>query len=169
MPVDTSVDHAGHCIARWYEVTIVTSAWTRASLEFRERTGGHADGPFKAAHPVHGAFFFKRGPGIDDFYQVWVSADDDGQLVGKMRRGKEPSITTIGRVRVWRPDRHSVTIAFPRRYLGRNLTSYHWGATTSYEDERSARCAGDPDADNIAPEPPVCPDRLDKYVVHRLS
>lgn len=159
--LDIAAAQAGHYTtaggARWLRHRVVTyERWSNAVLDHSEENR-------------RVSFFFKRGPGIDDFYQVWVRAGADGQLVGKMRRGQEPHITTIGWVRVWRPDRHSVTIAFPKRYLGRNLTSYRWSVGTSYEDESSSRCAGDPDEDFVVPEPAVCPDDLGRWVAHRLS
>lgn len=52
----------------------------------------------------------------------------DGELRGRMFRGKHLSKKVGGRLHVWRPDRRSIKVRFPVRLLGEDVDSYRWRA-----------------------------------------
>lgn len=98
---------------------------------------------------------------------VFVFADDKGELQANFFRGTEPRLDRVGPVRVRRQDRHSLTLAFHRRYLG-EVDTYQWRVLTSYQSEHSTECKPPgPDEPETSPPAPVCPDDT-SWVTHRL-
>ncbi|MCA1702372.1 MAG: hypothetical protein LC808_03520 [Actinobacteria bacterium] len=68
-------------------------------------------------------------------------------------------------VSVSRPDAHSLTAAFPRRWIARRLTEFEWQAVTSFEDSQWPGC--EPPR-TLPPEKPygTCTD-FTKFMTHR--
>ncbi len=97
---------------------------------------------------------------------VKVTANDEGQLRAVMVKGREPNQHVVGEVRVWRQDRHNLTVAFPRRHLGNNVGGYRWDVLTSYQKSGDEQC-GEP-AQVVAPPEATCPDDLGEDIVHDL-
>lgn len=97
---------------------------------------------------------------------VRVHAKDDGTLIATMLKGPEPNTDVIGPVRVWRHNRRSLTIAFPKRHLGKGVDSYRWDVLTSWQVSGSDSC-GEP-TEFVAPAEPTCPDRTTR-VRHNLN
>lgn len=55
----------------------------------------------------------------------------------------------IGSRLATRPDEHSIKVAIPKRWLGRNSKSFRWRAATSFEEEGHADC---PPPEDLPPE-----------------
>ena len=113
-------------------------------------------------------YFLFRFAGDFQDRTVRVTATDNGKLVAIMVAGKG---RTIGKVAVGRPDKHSLTIAFPRRFLGESVHRYRWLVGSSYQaDPRGTKCGPPgPDKKVVVPPDPSCPDRLSSFIGHRLS
>ena len=56
----------------------------------------------------------------------------------------------LGRPKVWRPDRRTVAVSFPRDWLGRHLQHYNWRAVATFT----------PPCDDVVN--PACPALFDK-------
>jgi hypothetical protein len=63
----------------------------------------------------------------------------DGELWAGMFRGKYHRKRVPGRVRVWRPDRRSVKVRFPKRLLGDDVDGYRW---VVWRARRGVYCPG---------------------------
>ena len=72
-------------------------------------------------------FFFDtdRDPGFERRLNIDLRR---GELRARMQiwRRNGRAIQTLGRATLWRPDRRSVTVAFPRTLLGMRVTRYAW-------------------------------------------
>lgn len=102
--------------------------------------------------------------------QFLFDTDDDHaadvQVTVDLRRGRLVALetdldsgTSVGRARVWRPNRRSVAIALPKRNLGGG--DYRWYAATAFHRDGSKACGTSGDA--VA----ICGDRVpNKGFVH---
>jgi hypothetical protein len=97
------------------------------------------------------------------YVELLIDADDDPatdvQVTIDVRRGELSARIwdldrneSLGKGRVWRDDRRSVTAAFPKRIVGGG--TYRWYADTSYHREDSRHCGTASDAVGI------CSDRI---------
>lgn len=68
----------------------------------------------------------------------------------------------IGRTQVWRPTARSLTVQFPKRWLGDNVASYRWAARTETYGGACSPFVGDP------PEHPDEAPEYPEWVVHDL-
>lgn len=62
---------------------------------------------------------------------------EDGRL--KARMDRFPSGRRVGRAEVWRPDRRSVSVAFPESFLS-EVASYRWRANSFYHSKGEGPC-----------------------------
>ena len=65
-------------------------------------------------------------------------AAPDGSLFTEVFRG--PTNDLRGFAKTWRPDNHSVQIAFPRRLLGRGASTYSWYVQTIFHRSDHPDC-----------------------------
>lgn len=111
-------------------------------MDFRRASFGHGRAERVVRHGVRTRKRWKTKElggryGVTVYLQV--SNDDDrrverslrirrkhGELWGGMFRGKYFRKKVDGRVRVWRPDRRSIKVAFPVRMLGDDVERYRW-------------------------------------------
>lgn len=74
-------------------------------------------------------------------------------------RDDEPRV--VGKVKVWRPDRHSVAVSFPKRMLNLSVSTYRWRAVTETYQRGCPKTPGTPVIyRDFSPN--------DAYVSHRL-
>lgn len=78
----------------------------------------------------------------DRYVYARVDVSPDGTLFGEMRNRDTERI--IGFVKVWRPSKRKLRIEFPKRMLGRNVTSYRWSASTSFHRDGHETCGSGP-------------------------
>ncbi len=80
---------------------------------------------------------------------LWIKYSRRRDLTATMYRpGEHPNEKFIGEARVWRPNRRTVKVSFPRRFLRRRqIDRYWWSAMSSYEDPNSESCPETPRLD----------------------
>lgn len=123
-------------------------------MDFRRASFGHADGR-RLQHGIATRERWKTKElggrhGVTIYFDF--STDDDarierllrvrrwnGELRGRMFRGKYHRKRVPGAIRVWRPDRRSVKVRFPARLLGDGVEQYGWRVHWS---NRRVACAG---------------------------
>lgn len=130
-----------------------------------ERLIRHRIATFKA-WPVR--LLADGGTEIDFLFRTNGDSHDDAQITVDFRRGRLVarmrnlnSGKSLGRVHVWRPNRRSVSVAFPKKGLG---GSYRWYAVTSFHHDGSERCG------TVSDVSVRCPDRVPNrgYVAHSV-
>lgn len=102
---------------------------------------------------------------IDQRYiTATVDVEDDGTLYAEIRNFRTQRI--IGFAKVWRPDERSLRIEFPKRVLGRGVTSYRWSALTSFHQQGHESCDSDSETTTVVACGDPAPTR--GFITHRL-
>ena len=86
-----------------------------------------------------------------NFIAMFLDVDDDegferrlmidvrnGKFRAKMERWRD--LEDVGFADVWRPNRRSISVAFPKTWLGAGVRSYEWLANTIYGIEGEGPC-----------------------------
>ncbi len=93
----------------------------------------------------------------DNVIYIWFSTDSDsyaerrividrrrGDLVAGMENYDESSdgagVGYVGRAAVSRPTNRAVQVRFPKTFLGDDVSSYKWSATTYFQNNKSKTC-----------------------------
>lgn len=87
----------------------------------------------------------------NNFINLFFNTDDDrgferrlnidvrnGRLRAKMQTWR--GLDRVGFARIWRPNRRSVTVAFPKRWLGSGVRSYEWIGVALYSIKGEGPC-----------------------------
>lgn len=56
------------------------------------------------------------------------------------RMDRYPSVVRVGYADVWRPNKWSVSVAFPKSFLGEGVTAYAWYANTFFHTSGDGPC-----------------------------
>ena len=79
--------------------------------------------------------------GVDVALEIFPNSD--GSLYGEVvRYYRNSTHKFLSYARVWRPDQNSISVLFPRKYLGSNIDSYRWAFVTIYSDPSDENCRG---------------------------